>query len=61
MAKRVLIVEDNELNLKLFRDLLETHGFDVVDTRDGIEAFDLARKYTINNLINTGTLKLTFQ
>ena len=44
MAKRVLIVEDNELNLKLFRDLLETHGFDVVDTRDGIEAFDLARK-----------------
>lgn len=44
MKKRVLIVEDNELNLKLFKDLLETHGFDVVDTRDGVEAFDLARR-----------------
>jgi two-component system cell cycle response regulator DivK len=27
MAKTVLIVEDNELNMKLFRDLLEAHGF----------------------------------
>jgi two-component system cell cycle response regulator DivK len=27
MAKTVLIVEDNELNMKLFRDLLEAHGY----------------------------------
>lgn len=34
MVKRILIVEDNELNLKLFRDLLEVHGYEVHDTRD---------------------------
>ena len=27
MAKTVLIVEDNELNMKLFNDLLEAHGY----------------------------------
>ncbi len=41
MKKKILIVEDNELNLKLFRDLLETNNFDVVDTKDGLVAFDL--------------------
>ena len=45
MAKTVLIVEDNELNMKLFHDLLEAHGYDTVGTRNGIEALDLARKH----------------
>ena len=45
MAKTVLIVEDNELNMKLFRDLLEAHGYATLGTRNGIEALDLARKY----------------
>jgi two-component system, cell cycle response regulator DivK len=45
MAKTVLIVEDNELNMKLFHDLLEAHGYDIVGTRSGIEALDLARKH----------------
>ena len=44
MAKTVLIVEDNELNMKLFHDLLEAHGYHPIGTRDGIEALDLARK-----------------
>lgn len=44
MAKRILVVEDNELNLKLFKDLLESHRYQVVDTRDGLEAFDLAKR-----------------
>ena len=44
MAKTVLIVEDNELNMKLFHDLLEAHGYATLATRHGIEAFDLARK-----------------
>ncbi len=35
MAKTVLIVEDNELNKKPFRDLLEAHGFDTLETSDG--------------------------
>ena len=43
--KTVLIVEDNELNMKLFHDLLEAHGYDTVGTRNGIEALDLARKH----------------
>jgi two-component system, cell cycle response regulator DivK len=45
MTKTVLIVEDNELNMKLFHDLLEAHGYDTVGTRNGIEALDLARKH----------------
>src|SRR5436309_3165132 len=45
MAKTVMIVEDNELNMKLFHDLLEAHGYHTVGTRNGIEALELARKY----------------
>jgi len=43
--KTVLIVEDNELNMKLFHDLLDAHGYQTVGTRNGIEALDLARKH----------------
>ena len=43
MAKTVLIVEDNELNMKLFNDLVETRGCRIVQTRSGIEAVELAR------------------
>ncbi|WP_371332960.1 response regulator [Azospirillum sp. RU38E] len=39
----VLIVEDNELNMKLFNDLLEAHGYATLQTRDGMEALRLAR------------------
>ena len=45
MAKKVLIVEDNDLNMKLFRDLLEANGYETVQTRNGLEAMDLAREY----------------
>ena len=45
MAKTVLIVEDNELNMKLFHDLLEAHGYHTVGTRNGIDAMDLARRH----------------
>ena len=44
MAKTVLIVEDNELNMKLFRDLLEAHGYQTAGTSNGFEALDLVRK-----------------
>ena len=43
LAKTVLIVEDNELNMKLFHDLLEAHGYDTVGTSSGMDAFELAR------------------
>jgi len=45
MSKTVLIVEDNELNMKLFNDLLETRGCHIVQTRSGVEAVELARQH----------------
>lgn len=45
MAKKVLIVEDNELNMKLFHDLLDAHGFTTVQTRNGLDALALAREH----------------
>lgn len=43
--KTVLIVEDNELNMKLFNDLLDAHGYKTLQTRDGMEALDMAREH----------------
>src|SRR5436305_11282413 len=45
MPQTVLIVEDNELNMKLFNDLLEAHGYATIQTKSGIEAVELARKH----------------
>jgi two-component system, cell cycle response regulator DivK len=45
MPKTVMIVEDNELNMKLFRDLIEAHGYATIQTRNGLTAVDLARKH----------------
>ncbi|MFQ5535309.1 MAG: response regulator [Sphingomonadales bacterium] len=45
MAKSVLIVEDNELNMKLFHDLLDAHGYRTIQTRDGLQALELAREH----------------
>ncbi|WP_188056528.1 MULTISPECIES: response regulator [unclassified Sphingosinithalassobacter] len=45
MAKRVLVVEDNELNLKLFCDLLRAHDFAAEPVRDGREAVARAREF----------------
>ncbi len=44
-AKKVLIVEDNDLNMKLFNDLLEAHGYCTLQTKDGVEALRLAREH----------------
>jgi two-component system cell cycle response regulator DivK len=44
MAKTVMIVEDNELNMKLFHDLLASHGYRTLQTRTGMEALKLARQ-----------------
>ena len=45
MAKTVLIVEDNELNMKLFHDLLDAHGYGTVQARNGMDALELARQH----------------
>ena len=45
MRKKIMVVEDNELNMKLFCDLLEAHDFDTVRTRDGQAVLALAREH----------------
>ncbi len=45
MARTVLIVEDNELNMKLFRDLIESLGHRTLRTGEGLAAFALAREH----------------
>ena len=43
--KTILIVEDNELNMKLFNDVLEAQGYNILQTRDGMEALKMARDH----------------
>ena len=45
MGEKILIVEDNELNLRLFCDLLRAHGFEVEPVKDGREALERARAF----------------
>ncbi len=45
MTKTVMIVEDNDLNMKLFHDLLDAHGYQTLQTRNGMEALEQARKH----------------
>jgi len=45
MTKKVLIVEDNELNMKLFHDLLEAQGYETLQTREGLQALSIAREH----------------
>ena len=45
MAKTVLIVEDSELNMRLFNDLLEAFGYKTVKSPDGRQAIPLARQH----------------
>ena len=44
-AKTVMVVEDNDLNMKLFHDLLEAHGYNILQTKDGMEALRLAKQH----------------
>ncbi|MEM6648957.1 MAG: response regulator [Pseudomonadota bacterium] len=43
--KTVLIVEDNELNMKLFHDLLDVQGYNILQADNGNDAFDLAKAH----------------
>jgi len=45
LAKTVLIVEDNELNMKLFHDLLDAQGYETLQTREGLQALSMAREH----------------
>jgi len=41
-SKRILIVEDNKLDVRLLRDILVVHGYETLQTEDGLEAINLA-------------------
>ena len=41
-SKRILIVEDNKLDVRLLKDILERRGYETLQTGDGLEAINLA-------------------
>ncbi len=45
LDKTVLVIEDNDLNMKLFHDLLEAHGYNVLQATDGMEGWRMAREH----------------
>ena len=45
MTKTVMIVEDNELNMKLFNDLLRANGYSTMPMRNGYEALDALKEH----------------
>jgi two-component system, cell cycle response regulator DivK len=45
MPKTILVVEDNDLNTKLFRTILEAYGYHVIHTENGVAALSLARQH----------------
>jgi two-component system, cell cycle response regulator DivK len=42
--RRILVVEDNPLNLKLIRDVLQVAGYDVIEANTGEEGLRVARE-----------------
>ena len=40
--KRILVVEDNKLDMRLLKDILEGSGYETLQAADGLEAIDLA-------------------
>jgi two-component system cell cycle response regulator DivK len=51
VTKRVLVVEDNELNLKLFCDLLRAHDYQTQPILDGREVLEQARAFAPDLII----------
>ena len=58
MPKKILIVEDNDLNLKLFRDLLGANGYATYETKEGIEAIADAAVKVNSSVENIGARRL---
>jgi two-component system cell cycle response regulator DivK len=44
MTRRILVVEDNPLNLKLVRDVLQVAGYHVVEAQSGEEGLRIAEE-----------------
>jgi CheY-like chemotaxis protein len=46
VAERILIAEDNEKNIKLFRDVLQLSGYETLEASTGEQAIELATLHT---------------
>ena len=51
MPKRILVVEDNDLNRKLFCDVLKANGFEVVPVADGQNVIPTAKKFKPHGVV----------
>ncbi len=51
LDKTVLVVEDNDLNMKLFHDVLEADGYNVLQAKDGMEGWRIAREQRPNLIL----------
>ena len=51
MPKRILVVEDNDLNRKLFCDVIKANGFEVVPVADGQNVIPTARKFKPHGVV----------
>jgi len=51
MPEKILIVEDNEINRKLLRDILRYHGYDVIEAVNGAEAVEMARAHKVDLIL----------
>ncbi len=45
LDKTVLVVEDNDGNMRLLHDVLEADGYNVLQAKDGMEGWRLAREH----------------
>jgi len=57
VAARILVVEDNKLNMQLVSDLLTVHGYEVVQASTGDQALQLARLHRPDLILMDISLK----
>lgn len=51
VTKRVMVVEDNDLNRKLFRDVLQANGYEVASVSNGFEVIQTAKEFSPDLII----------
>jgi CheY-like chemotaxis protein len=51
MSKRILVIEDNPVNLELLTDLLEAFGFTVLAAHGGAQGIELVRQEKLDLII----------
>ena len=49
--KKILVVEDNELNMKLFYDILTYQKYDVTKVMDGLSAYEIIKNQDFDLII----------